>query len=531
MGWRVELVGRATLFFLYKWSKRARPAALGVADPSEWKSFAHAHSLKPIMNKTLTGAALLLVTAAVAAIASLLLLISHIHTKLTHSHTLTHPHTYPHIYPHTQSHPPTHARDSVGAVAWTPEAATGADKFSLDRGTSQELERTAGPALLLTASTTASTTACTRTAPSPDILSLGLKAQGVSDGGLNSADLEKALEQTAPAFRVGPAIAAGTDDRGKERVGELGESGELGEVGELRELGSFRSLLSVDIFMPILKELIIFAYGQTFAACFNAAITGAFKGFFGRMRPDFLNRCFPSKFERLKIPPLDFTSIDRAFPECETPAIYDLVDGRRSFPSGHSSSFAAVTATGAFFLYRVVKIRTRAARDGRQRSELLERGGGGEGGRKKSREGLGWTETRSKSVWSIHGLIGKVEKLAGEPILLALLFVLLAVVIPIFVGSTRIVDRRHHPTDVLAGLILGWFTAALTNALYFRLEEPEGGEEKREGRSSRGEQGGARAKTFLLETNAGVRWRPTPSTLEKNGSFSETLPLSERPLS
>jgi membrane-associated phospholipid phosphatase len=37
----------------------------------------------------------------------------------------------------------------------------------------------------------------------------------------------------------------------------------------------------------------------------------------------------------------------------------------------------------------------------------------------------------------------------------------------IFVGVSRLADNWHHPSDVLAGLILGWTSATVAYHLWF----------------------------------------------------------------
>lgn len=63
--------------------------------------------------------------------------------------------------------------------------------------------------------------------------------------------------------------------------------------------------------------------GLTLAYCINGIITSSLKLVVGRPRPNFFLRCFPEGFG---------TAID----EC-TGEYNGMMDGRKSFPSGHSS--------------------------------------------------------------------------------------------------------------------------------------------------------------------------------------------------
>eukprot|EP01056_Protomagalhaensia_sp_Gyna25_P001677 Protomagalhaensia_sp_Gyna_25__1676@NODE_1874_length_1458_cov_42_031008_g1542_i0_p3_GENE_NODE_1874_length_1458_cov_42_031008_g1542_i0NODE_1874_length_1458_cov_42_031008_g1542_i0_p3_ORF_typecomplete_len135_score10_83PAP2/PF01569_21/2_6e10PAP2_3/PF14378_6/0_066PAP2_3/PF14378_6/1_6e03_NODE_1874_length_1458_cov_42_031008_g1542_i0553957 len=48
----------------------------------------------------------------------------------------------------------------------------------------------------------------------------------------------------------------------------------------------------------------------------------------------------------------------------------------------------------------------------------------------------------------------------------------LAVLLPAWTGATRVVDRRHHASDVFAGLIIGAILGAFSFRLYFRSPHP-----------------------------------------------------------
>ena len=122
----------------------------------------------------------------------------------------------------------------------------------------------------------------------------------------------------------------------------------------------------------------------------------------GRLRPDFLDRCQPEKAALPKI-------------ICKGSAAF-VNEGRRSFPSGHTSlcfaglGFASLFFAGQFRLFN-------------QHGALL----------------ISW----ATSLFLAPALA------AG------------------FVGVSRIVDNRHHWQDVLVGALLGFCTAYASYRIYF----------------------------------------------------------------
>ncbi|SCV73268.1 BQ2448_7194 [Microbotryum intermedium] len=137
------------------------------------------------------------------------------------------------------------------------------------------------------------------------------------------------------------------------------------------------------------------------------AITVEFiKNRVGRLRPDFLDRCAYSVLSH----------------DCTGP--YELVkDGRRSFPSGHSSS----SFQGLFFLclFFAGKNGAFAFQARFPRSNLLQ---------------------------------SRMLRLAItlSPLLLA-----------VWIAITRLEDHMHHPTDVIAGSTIGIIAASIGYAMYW----------------------------------------------------------------
>ncbi|KAF4517633.1 hypothetical protein B566_EDAN002864 [Ephemera danica] len=138
----------------------------------------------------------------------------------------------------------------------------------------------------------------------------------------------------------------------------------------------------------------------TLALSLNGMITDVIKVIVGRPRPDFYNRCFP-----------DGNGNDEL--HCTGPA-WLINDGRKSFPSGHSSF--AFAGMGFVSLYLAGKLRTGGASEGQ--------------------------------AWRLSVSIA--------PLLVALCIAL-----------SRTCDYHHHWQDVVVGSMLGLAITSLSYRLYF----------------------------------------------------------------
>jgi len=139
---------------------------------------------------------------------------------------------------------------------------------------------------------------------------------------------------------------------------------------------------------------------------FNGLITEALKNRVGRLRPDFLSRC---KWKNSA--------------EACTGKLDDILDGRRSFPSGHSSTvFCGMTflalwlaaTTGAFAFSRAAQPRS---------------------------------------------FLG--SRLARQ------CFTLSPIAFATWVAVSRLEDYRHHKEDVIVGSLIGIFTALTAYLVYW----------------------------------------------------------------
>lgn len=147
------------------------------------------------------------------------------------------------------------------------------------------------------------------------------------------------------------------------------------------------------------RRLLVAFIGLLLALSLTVEITTVTKVLVGRLRPDFLARC-----------DLDPSIIKQNV--CRGPA--KLVrEGRKSFPSGHTSSAFAGLGYSGFFL------------------------------------------------------AGQLGLFDGQGYAIRLFIVSVPFGVASFVGISRIMDFRHHWQDVLAGAILGTTLAYVTYRMYF----------------------------------------------------------------
>lgn len=224
----------------------------------------------------------------------------------------------------------------------------------------------------------------------------------------------------------------------------------------------------------IVSEITIAILCVTMAYFTNGLITDVIKNAYGRPRPDFLSRCFTPTayttkeevFLKANGDNLWLTLPSRQFPLSNTDAqmeairrfgvngtevgdvpfpyiedVKSLVDipdcinsaggkslllrgGRRSFPSGHTSfAFAGSTWCALYCFYWLSKL--------------------------KSTMNLG---------------MGSV-KFPGASVSLGIFFLWFTPAI--YVGISRTQDYRHHPSDVIAGAIIGIFSVSFTFLQYY----------------------------------------------------------------
>ncbi|GMH33635.1 hypothetical protein BSKO_01469 [Bryopsis sp. KO-2023] len=151
-----------------------------------------------------------------------------------------------------------------------------------------------------------------------------------------------------------------------------------------------------------------------YAILINVAITGtmtsALKDSIGRPRPNFLHRCYPNKSDDELY---DLVSQENFTVECSKAKSGTLEEGRKSFPSGHSSWAMCSLAFMTFFM------------------------------------------------------LGKLRPFDGRGEVWRLVVSIIPVCIAVGIGITRINDYWHHWTDVVAGFALGLVVSIAVYTMYY----------------------------------------------------------------
>jgi membrane-associated phospholipid phosphatase len=144
-----------------------------------------------------------------------------------------------------------------------------------------------------------------------------------------------------------------------------------------------------------------------FASCsFTLALTNCIKLAVGRPRPNFVARCWQTT-SLAAVSSLPEHGGIPGFPQCTNPSASEVREGLKSFPSGHVS----LTAAGLFFLCAFLLRATRP--NGRDSTSAFIR----------------------------------------------LVLALVPALMTLIVAITRMRDYWHHPTDCLAGALIGGLTA------------------------------------------------------------------------
>lgn len=186
------------------------------------------------------------------------------------------------------------------------------------------------------------------------------------------------------------------------------------------------------------------------------AITGCLtelgKNLVGRPRPDFLDRCQPKHGFVASHPTTHYKSSLVDYTVCST-SIHarTLADGFKSFPSGHSSMSFAGLVFLAWFLHgcgtTIIQNSARLS-DSREEAAPLDEA-------RHMEEGLPADRVHSEPPLSLS--------------LTSLIIPLMPVMLAACISISRLMDYRHHPTDVLAGAILG---TTIGTAVYFVYHRP-----------------------------------------------------------
>lgn len=176
------------------------------------------------------------------------------------------------------------------------------------------------------------------------------------------------------------------------------------------------------------------ALGLLLTFALTGAITNLLKSWVGRPRPDLLDRCKPRSAT-----PLDaYHSSLVNYTVCTVPLDSSrLDDGFRSFPSGHSSS----AFSGLVYLALCI----RAAL-----TSVVHRVTNSYAYSSAPTEPQGEEETNTRTPPPDDPL---------TPIAFSVILPLVPVLVAAYIAVSRLMDYRHHPTDVLAGATLGTVVA------------------------------------------------------------------------
>eukprot|EP01054_Gregarina_sp_Poly1_P010472 Gregarina_sp_Poly_1__10471@NODE_762_length_6387_cov_60_360285_g562_i0_p4_GENE_NODE_762_length_6387_cov_60_360285_g562_i0NODE_762_length_6387_cov_60_360285_g562_i0_p4_ORF_typecomplete_len342_score12_61PAP2/PF01569_21/2_2e28PAP2_3/PF14378_6/0_00013Rhomboid/PF01694_22/9_6e03Rhomboid/PF01694_22/0_001DUF4407/PF14362_6/2_2e03DUF4407/PF14362_6/0_011Vma12/PF11712_8/0_23DUF1129/PF06570_11/3_1e02DUF1129/PF06570_11/0_63ABC2_membrane_5/PF13346_6/3_9ABC2_membrane_5/PF13346_6/41_NODE_762_length_6387_cov_60_36 len=171
------------------------------------------------------------------------------------------------------------------------------------------------------------------------------------------------------------------------------------------------------------REIFIrYALGATLSCLGAMTMTDFVKKTYSYPRPDYLSRCIGVEDTWGWLNDNQFRSFAELPPHisCATDArgfgLRVIQEGRVSFPSGHSSTSAAIWG---FIVFWIVQ------------------------------------QNSSRQTYNKHLPTGL------KVVLLAVLCM-----IPMYIGISRVIDGWHHPADVLAGLLLGFVWSALSASLY-----------------------------------------------------------------
>lgn len=186
----------------------------------------------------------------------------------------------------------------------------------------------------------------------------------------------------------------------------------------------------------------------------TALVTEATKLGVGRLRPYFLSACAPNDATTPAA-----LAIGDAHPPCEPVPGIQQRNARVSFPSGHSSTSMCTCAFAAFYVVWAVALRQEEGGIGgggkKEGGEEEENEDGERGGGDQASSSSPPATTSKKGPASFYDRNGDFLRFV------ALLWALVLVGAPWVIGATRITDNRHHPSDVVAGLGLGFVVAGL----------------------------------------------------------------------
>jgi len=165
------------------------------------------------------------------------------------------------------------------------------------------------------------------------------------------------------------------------------------------------------------QELTAYTLALTLAITLNMSVTNVIKICFGVPRPDYLNRCFPHKYEDNMVKynrPYIPDSINFQCEQSHASSIDPFnVEARKSFPSGHCAMIMAMSYVANWYIWNRAYSSTKVG----------------------------------PGVRVIGYFVGYLPT--------------------VIIASERIRAHRHHATDVIAGVIIGLVSGYISIVSYF----------------------------------------------------------------
>ena len=196
----------------------------------------------------------------------------------------------------------------------------------------------------------------------------------------------------------------------------------------------------------------------------------------GRLRPDFLARCQidPTGAEQLNKEQLSKFHVNMATNYPCTGNRSEIIEGRRSFPSGHASlaAYSAFLAT-SFCIMRSIDFQKRLKSRYRLRNDIITPIVTPLPSDKPASVSLEEGNASFEST-IVPADITETIRLTLLQLFIKVLCGSLAVIpvyLSLWIAASRITDNRHHPTDVLFGYLCG-IVCGLSSLAFLSLESP-----------------------------------------------------------
>ncbi|WFD06225.1 hypothetical protein MVES1_001568 [Malassezia vespertilionis] len=205
-----------------------------------------------------------------------------------------------------------------------------------------------------------------------------------------------------------------------------------------------------------LSQLNVGLLGLFLAVSITASMSNTIKLWVGRPRPDFLARCKPHVLKPPSHGVYHSTLVTDAVCTADIWS-HTIVDGFKSFPSGHSScAFSGLVYLALYIRCTMQGVMRSIAQAQYNTFELAAESD---------------TE-RGSDVAEETNVSGTDSTKPRTSLICALALPLLPIMAACYIAMSRLMDYKHHPTDVLAGGILGTVIAVAVFSVYRPLGVP-----------------------------------------------------------